>query len=280
MKDIKLIAFDLDFTILDKDKKLSSENIRALEAARERGIEIVPATGRQYNNIPEGLKSMCRYLILINGAAVYDSLEDRYLYEAPLKTELALGILKHGDTLPCLYDCYTREEAFMNEDMLAVLDDYMPDPNYVKTMKSKRRPVPELKEHIINSGSPIYKLQYYFRRPEEREEQLKRLDEKFPGRLYVSTSLQTNIEINSAAGIKGKALEVLCSSLGFGLENAVAFGDGSNDLSMIQMAGTGVCLRNGAKVCLEAADIITRYDCNESGFGRELMSLMNYQENR
>ncbi len=88
----KLIAFDLDGTLLRDDKSIPEENLRALAAAAGRGIELVPATGRIFRGIPEAVKDLpfVRYYILSNGAAVYDSREDRTLYRGDVPLETAL----------------------------------------------------------------------------------------------------------------------------------------------------------------------------------------------
>ena len=88
----KIIAFDLDGTFLRDDKSIPEENLRALEAAAARGIEPVPATGRIFRGIPKELKELrcIRYYILSNGAAVYDSREDRILYRGDVPLETAL----------------------------------------------------------------------------------------------------------------------------------------------------------------------------------------------
>ena len=277
MNEIKLVAFDLDFTLLDKDKKISDENIEALKYAKEHGIYIVPCTGRLFDNIPPILKELCRYFILVNGATIYDSLNDTYLYDVNIPKDLALDIYSYGDTLPIVYDAYIDNHGYMSANHYDTMFDYLPDKNYAKTMKIKRTPVPELKAFISEKNTDVQKIQYYFKSQREREIQIEMLKEKYPGLLYISTSLQSNIEINIADAVKCKALKKMCDILNIDIANAVAFGDGTNDLPMIKDAGIGVCMCNGAESCLNAADIITEYDCNNSGFGRELMKLINYQ---
>ena len=74
---LKLIAFDLDGTILRDNKELSRRSLEALELAAGKGIRIVPATGRLYSGIPEEIRTLpfVRYVIAANGAEVYDAAE-------------------------------------------------------------------------------------------------------------------------------------------------------------------------------------------------------------
>lgn len=105
---VKLIAFDLDGTLLDDDKHLPPENLSALRAAYEQGIFLVPATGRILKALPEELlePGLFRYFIFANGALVYDLQEQRALYQARIDPELAVRLCAYMDTLPVLYDCY------------------------------------------------------------------------------------------------------------------------------------------------------------------------------
>ena len=98
----KLIAFDLDGTLLDDEKRIPPENLRALEAAAARGWVPVPATGRIVRGIPEPVKALpgLRYFIVSNGAGVYDAAEDRLLYRGDVPLELALRCYEYMDTLP------------------------------------------------------------------------------------------------------------------------------------------------------------------------------------
>ena len=70
-----LLAFDLDGTLLDDDKGIPPENLRALEAAADRDFVLVPATGRMVPGIPANVRALpfCRYYIVSNGAGVFIS---------------------------------------------------------------------------------------------------------------------------------------------------------------------------------------------------------------
>ena len=78
MHKIRLIALDLDGTLLNSDKELTTENSEALEKAAEAGIEIVPATGRFYRGMPKVIRDLpyVNYVITVNGALVYDIRQD------------------------------------------------------------------------------------------------------------------------------------------------------------------------------------------------------------
>ena len=106
----KLIAFDLDGTLLDGRKQVSPENLRALEAAAESGAVVAAATGRIIGGIPEEIRSLpfLRYYISVNGAYVYDTLEDRVLYRGEIPVKMALALCRYMDALP------VQEETGLN----------------------------------------------------------------------------------------------------------------------------------------------------------------------
>lgn len=93
---IKLIATDLDGTFVDDRKNMIDENIQALAACAERGIQIVPATGRTIIGIPDELKNLpgVRYAITVNGAVVVDLKTEEVISSCLLKAETAVKIME------------------------------------------------------------------------------------------------------------------------------------------------------------------------------------------
>ena len=273
----KLIAFDLDGTLLDDEKRIPPENLRALEAAVARGWIPVPATGRIVRGIPETVKRLpgLRYFIVSNGAGVYDAAEDRLLYRGDVPLELALRCYEYMDTLPVIYDCYQNESGWMTRSMYEACAPYFPtEPHMLEIVKRLRVPVDDLKETLRQRGEPLQKLQMFFK-PEdldERERQLRRIPELFP-ELVATTSVSNNIEINSVNAGKDKALLALAAHLGIPREDTVAFGDGTNDLAMLRAAGLGVAMANADPKVKAAADEITGSN-NDAGVARVIWRLL------
>lgn len=279
--NVKLIAFDLDGTLLDDDKHLPPENLAALQAAHAQGIFLVPATGRILKALPEELLApgLFRYFIFANGALVYDLQEQQALYRARIEPELAVRLCTYMDTLPVLYDCYRGDCGYMTQWMYDRAPEFFEtEPHILKLIKSLRRPVPELKQKILEDRLPLEKLQMFFR-PEhmdERARQLELVPQLFP-ELIASSSLRNNIEINSARAGKGNALRALCGKLGLDALESVAFGDGLNDADMLRAAGRGCAMQNAVPAVKEAADVIVETN-NEAGVGKEIFRLLRGAE--
>ena len=272
-----LIAFDLDGTLLRDDKSIPEENLAAMEKAAARGITLVPATGRIFRGLPPQLKELpfLRYYILSNGAAVYDRRERRTLLRADIPLALALSCYEYLDTLPVIYDCYQNECGWMTRSMLEAAAPYfVKEPEVLKMLYGLRKPVDDLKETLRERGEDLQKLQMFFKPEDEalRQETIREIPRRFPG-LQATTSVKNNIEVNSSNAGKGKALVSLCAALGIEPAAAAAFGDGSNDIELLRMAGLGVAMGNAAAAVKDAADLVTESN-EDCGFARMIEKLL------
>ena len=254
----RLIAFDLDGTFLDSAKNVPEKNLEALAAAAERGIYAVPATGRIYDGIPVTLRTLpfMRYYICINGAYVYDAVDDAVIHRAEVPLETALKFYEYMDDKPALYDCYQNGKGYMTRAMYERAEDYIKDPGILRLLKTLRVPVPELKAYLREKGEDVQKLQAYYADTAERDRELARLPGVFPELLF-STSVENNIEVNYRTAGKGNGLAALCRHLGIDLADTVAFGDSSNDTDMLIAAGCGIAMANALPQVRKIADAVT-----------------------
>lgn len=265
---IKLIAFDLDGTFLDSKKNIHPDNIKALEAAAEKGVVIVPATGRIVGGVPQQIRELpfIRYYVTVNGAFVYDAVEDKAVARAEIPLEDALSLLRYEDSLGISYDCYQDGWGYMSADMYDRAGEYVTDPGILKLVLTLRTKVPELKEYLRQKGESVQKLQLYFTDMQERARQFETLPGMFPDMAF-TTSVPFNIEINSSAATKGQGLAALCKLLDIKAEEVLAFGDDRNDADMIRFAGVGVAMENAIEELRAAADWVTASNA-EAGVAR------------
>ena len=258
MQMTKLIALDLDGTLLNSDKQLSERNYKALEAAAAAGIEIVPATGRFYKGMPEVIRSLpfVRYVITINGAQVLDTKTGETIYEATIPTDEAVAFYEYLDTLPVIYDAYVDGWGWMTDWMQKAAPEYISYIHSLKMVQELRSPVPELKACLKEANRCPQKMQLFTKDDVPyRDALVPQLAAKYP-QYQVSTSLPNNIEINSRGADKGKAIHGMAAKLGMQPEETMAFGDGLNDLTMIKAAGIGIAMENGHADVKAAADVI------------------------
>ena len=199
-----------------------------------------------------------RYTIEMNGAFVYDTWEKKGLYRAEVGKETSTRMFSYMKTLPVAISCYQNRQAWMEKEAWENLEEYAPCQEQYPTMKRVHAPLENVTEAIFQQGDTLQKLQVFVKRAEaeQRDGQLKKMQEKFP-ELAVSCSLINNIEVNAPEANKGSALMVLCEQLGIDRMESMAFGDGTNDITMIREAGIGVAMANAASEVLAVADRVT-----------------------
>ena len=264
MGKIKLVAFDLDGTLFNDKKEITPETFKALEDAANMGIEIVPATGRFWNAIPENIKDMkfVRYVISLNGAEIADVKEMKSLASFTIPIQRAETMCRVFDELPALYDFVAGGQGYMRRELYERIPEMMIGEWQVKIMQSMRLPVDDIYA-VLNQQTGVQKMQIYTLDKTLRENLLRSLPHVFPNVLFTS-SVPNNIEINDPKANKGDGLKFLAEYLGIPIESTLAFGDGLNDMSMIESAGTGAAMSNGIPELKAIADYIAP-DNNHDG---------------
>ena len=259
----QILFCDLDGTLLRSDKALAPATRAALERAARQGVEFVPATGRFFSGIPASVRELpfwC-YAVLMNGALVYDRLEDRALRRAELAPETAVRVMERLQDFSGTLDCYMEDsQGWMEARYLQELEHWILEP------------MEDLPGYIRRRGRPVQKIQSYFRDPAVQREVLDTLPAEFP-EITVACSLPGNVEITHRDATKGAALEFLCGHLGIPADCAVAFGDERNDCSMLRAAGLGVAMGNAAPEARAAADVVTASN-DEDGVAQMLLRLL------
>ena len=255
--DIRLIAVDLDGTLLNSQKELTPRTKEALTRAAEKGVHIAPATGRTFGGVPEIVRSLpfVRYGICINGGSVWDAQIDGAIHTAEIPYERAEEIFDYVEQFHTMYDCYVDGWGKSDRKFFDHLLDYV-DEDVVKIIKATRSPVDDFRGYIRSLSHDIQKIILFFRDLEVHDRMIEKIRADLPD-MAVTAALPCNIELNNKDANKGAALRILCEHLGFGPEQAMAFGDGGNDQSMIETAGLGVVMANGVPELKAAADYIT-----------------------
>ena len=265
MPAVKLLALDLDGTLLNSKKELTPRTRDALYAAAEAGVEIVPTTGRFFTGMPEVIQKLpfLHYAITINGAQVYDIRRQKAVSTAEIPLEAALRVLEYLDGFPVIYDCYQDSWGWMTRAMQENAAAFVPFDYALRMVRALRTPVDELKAYLRERNRGVQKLQLFTPDDALRRQLFKDLTARF-GTLNVSTSMPCNIEINDAHANKGEAIASLAAYLGLPMAATMAIGDGLNDRSMIQMTGLGVAMANACPEILALADEVTA-SCDEDG---------------
>lgn len=271
-QDIRVVGLDLDSTLLRDDKTISERTRRTLEEAIQKGIYILPATGRTRTGIPECVLAIegVRYGVCSNGAVVVDLATGEEWYSCKLDYGDALELADRLEGYHTMYDCYIDGRGYTEKRFLSRLEDYKVEPKIQEMILKTRNPVDHLLETVEKLHRPVEKFNMFFGDLEEREQALKQLS-GLP-HLKVTSSLSNNLEINAAECNKGAALLGFAKKMGFSGGQVMCCGDGNNDYDMIRMCGVGVAMMNAVDSVKQIADYIT-YTNEEDGAARAIERL-------
>lgn len=262
METIKLIALDLDGTLLDSQKRLSPRNEQVLLECMRRGIEIVPCTGRIWNGVPDVIRNLpgIHYAITVNGAVLEDVRNHQVLDQHKLSCRQALELLELANQFDTMYDVYINGQGYGEKRFMEHMDHYGIDPFIQQMVWNTRKAVESVPELVQRMQMPVEKINYFFNDQKERFRARTALDAR--GDVVVSSSFPSNLEINAVGATKGDGILCLAAYLGLQPNQTMGFGDGENDLSMMKQAGIGVAMGNGEVIVKQAADYVT--DTNDA----------------
>ncbi|WP_042350185.1 phosphoglycolate phosphatase, partial [Bacillus massiliigorillae] len=228
---IKLIALDIDGTLLNEQGEISKQNYDAIKAAEALGITVLLTTGRTMKRSRDyaiALK-LSSYMVTVNGSEIWDEngrLLERTLLHSDKMKEL-LDVVKEY-ALPFKAVC--TEQMWLNELPTSIHD------------------------------SSWMALLMFFEDEELRAHILEKLQMKTG--IEISNSSPNNIEINAKGINKARAIEKVCQLLHISMDEVLTIGDSLNDLEMIKSAKIGVAMGNAQEVVKDAADWVTESNNN------------------
>lgn len=269
MKNIKLVASDLDGTLLNKNKEITPRLFQAMEKLNELGVLFVPTTGRPFGTVPQAIKELpfLKYVITSNGAAIYDAVEEKNIIENYLPPEAVNAVMEIARDLPVITEYFIEGKAYIAKNVYDDLTPFCLTESHVAYIKNSRTPVEDFWDEMKQNAAVLENINLVFADMALRKETWDRL--KGLGLASVTAATTKNIEITSLSATKAKALKKLCEVLGLTRENVLAMGDGDNDMPMIRFAGIGVAMANGEEHIKQAADIIAD-DCDDFGAAKIL----------
>ena len=251
----KMIASDLDGTLLNGKQEVTEENWEAIRRMTESGVWFVPASGRSLGDFPREVLTSpyVRYVVHSNGAAIYDKELGRSLrFSMPREESMALlDVLSDYEIDPILlYDgeCYVARETdtpeYHNYHRMGIVWQEHCEAHYVKIDRF---------EAFCRSLESIDMICVFF----HSNEQLAACNERLRAMGYqVVSSDPCNLEIMHKSAGKGNALLHLSSMLGLDASEMIAVGDSLNDVDMICKAGLGLAVKNAGALVKESADRI------------------------
>lgn len=257
MLNYKIVASDLDGTLLNSKGQVSEKNWDAVRKMTERGVLFVPCTGRTLNEMNPNIRDhpCVRYIIHSDGAVIYDKKTDRRITMCMPQTvsHQLLDILNDFPNLPAVR--YQRN-VYMNAEQINddVLDQFHIKPysrNIVIPLATKK----EGFGSFCREMEEIEMLGTFFESTEDRDACIARL-EATGDYLFARWENMDYCEIFYKDAGKGNALLRLADELEIDRKETIGVGDSTNDLTLIQSAGFGLCMANGHDALKNLADEI------------------------
>lgn len=244
-RDIRLIAVDLDGTLLNDRKEIPPDFVPMVEALYPRGVRFILASGRQYFNLAAMFAPVADKLFYFaeNGGLIFDGAEN--ISCSPIPEDILPELCRAGAEIGAPLVLSGRQSAYIGTDCGPVARDNTA--MYYKRRTFADDPLAAAKA----AGDPIVKVAAF-----DAEDAASRCEPRFAQfrpRLKVTLAGQSWVDIMRADVNKGIALGFLQKRLGVAPEQCMAFGDYPNDLEMIRQAGISYAMANSHPDLLAAA---------------------------
>jgi Cof subfamily protein (haloacid dehalogenase superfamily) len=229
------------------DAILHARTRAAIAATRTAGIHVVLVTGRMFQAVrPYALEAgLDDPVVCYQGAVVAEPVSGRWLRHVPIPLELARETIAAVNVEGFGLNCYVDDELYVAE--------VTPEARrYADFQHLELHAVGDLLDWLDQPPTKLVVIED----PEVLDDLKQRMLARFDGRLYISKSLPYFLEFASPDVTKAAGLDFLSERVGFSREQTVAFGDGENDVELIDWAGYGVAVANAHDRVKEVADFV------------------------
>jgi len=284
---IKLIASDMDGTLLNSDHKIPKENIELIKFVQKNGIQFVVATGRAYYEALPALndESIKCDVISFNGGIIYDK-NGNIINITPMKLKDLYYTIEILKSLEISYQLYTKNTIYTNSietDITAYIDliranGEEPNEQHLRQEARNRLALGHITEvdnielYLNQENNPAIKVIGI----SNDLEKLKHATELLSGNdnISVTSSGANNVEIMDRKATKGEALKIVAEIHDINLKNAIAIGDNLNDQAMLDIVEYSIAMKNGNKELKKTAKFITEKTNSEGGVADSVMKLL------
>ena len=258
---------DMDGTLLDADHvHVSKRNVEALRAARDKGVKIVLASGRTWcllGGVREQLGCV-DYGVISNGAAIVEAHTGEYHSQGAIPNAQALLIADILCRYGLYFEVYAKGECFVQASQREYLQENYLNPAFGGYFASVTTWCDSLERGL--DGRDVEKFNIIYLPPEIREQlEADLAATRVP--LEWAHAFVENMEFSAKGIKKGETLAALCRRLGITPDEVMAFGDGGNDVDMLNYAGLSFAMENGAPSVKRVAKYLAPPNTN-SGVGR------------
>lgn len=260
-RTFRLLAMDMDGTVLNGEKRITPRTKRAIDTALSQGKTVAFATGRCPSEMREYLDQFpaMRYAMCLSGALIFDLHANKVLSETALAPALVEQVLSMAEGLDVMAVVYAGNEVYLERRRRGKLGHF-----WCECYTALYEVCGNWVENSIDTlslGESIRKINFFCHTAEDYT--------ALQGRLsHLPVSLAqgsvNNCEVSPVGVDKGMGLELLCRAAGVPVEEAIAVGDSGNDMAMLRAAGLSVAMANATAEVKGLADV-TVADCDHDG---------------
>jgi Cof subfamily protein (haloacid dehalogenase superfamily) len=255
MAKIKLVALDVDGTLVRSDLSLSPSVIRAVESLRDAGILVAINTGRSMGELIDLRRSLpwIRYFIVSNGATGLDTEPNETFYENHLPLSIAREIEREARNYRTLTQVYADGTSYFDESLWPHISRFGTEHMHHPSLIAGYTPAQHVGDLLASRTNDIEKLYISFEDLSDLP-RLRAYCETFPVDLVVS--IQNGLEVNQKGVEKGTGLLALCKYLDSSPEEVAVVGDGEADIAMFRHAGLSIAMENAQQSVKDAATLV------------------------
>lgn len=260
MSKIKMLALDLDGTLTNSEKKITPRTLAALDAAMQKGVTVVLASGRPTVGVQPvaqtlGLPERGGCILSYNGGKIVDCRTGETLYQRQFPPELIPEVCAFAAEM---------DAAVLSYDRKGVVSERPEDPWVLQESSINKIPSQKVDDLAAYLNYPVCKLLIAVD-PARMPAVEAAAQARFGGRIGVFRSCDFFLELVPLGVGKDTSLAAVLQARGLGPENLMAVGDGMNDLPMIRYAGMGVAMANADPAVKAQADYVTAADNDHDG---------------
>lgn len=253
MSNYKMIAFDMDGTLLDSQKQLPQANVDAINKAAAQGTVIALCTGRCVSELAPYMDvlSAVKYIVAVGGSMVYGVEGGSRIHENTLPVSTVLQILDAVKDADVMVQYHSLDSIVLAEKV-PQMAKYHVD-HFRALFDEVAVTCEDMRAYLLEKQIPVYKINLHFTNHEDRvtyREKLSALN------IALVSSEITTLECCPPGILKSTGMRKLCEHIGMDITDVIGVGDGENDIDMIQAVGLGVAMGNAKDVVKQAADVV------------------------
>lgn len=259
----KLVAIDLDGTLLNTEKEISDRNKKAVSKAIEKGVKVVVCSGRVFSGARLFAKQVGSKdpVIACNGAIISEHIDGKVVYSNTISTEDCLKILDIAHKYKVYYHIYAGDLMLTEKLEYTSLKYFEKNKVLCEKDRVKIEIVDDMAEKVKKIEGSVLKF-VVVNSDLELLKKVRDEIEKIPN-VDVMSSNYDNFEVMNKGVNKGAALKILSDKLDIAPEEMVSIGDNENDITMLKYAGLGIVMGNGMDCARDVAQYVTDTNDND-----------------